>query len=108
VTVPDEAVEAALVAFSDRAMLVGSSHRDNLTAALEAAAPFVAAQAWDEGFEKGSDWGEWAAAPVREEPSDQTANPYRSGMQSVAEHLRGSDNATTVRAMLAKLRRSGT
>jgi hypothetical protein len=37
------------------------------------------ADAWDEGFDKGSDWGEWAAAPIREEPADQTANPYRSG-----------------------------
>jgi hypothetical protein len=52
-TVPDEAVEAALVAFSDRAMLVGSSHRDNLHAALEAAAPFIEKAAYERGWGAG-------------------------------------------------------
>lgn len=35
------------------------------------------AEAWAEGFEAGTDWGEWAAAPVREEPADAKANPYK-------------------------------
>lgn len=88
-TVSDEAVEAAakaefefefgktLADWADMCDDTRARYRRRSAAALTAAAPFIAAQAWDEGFEKGSDWGEWAGAPVREQPSD--TNPYRRG-----------------------------
>ena len=73
-TVPDEAVEAAkAVAWERYGSRPDSAYIRTL---LAAAAPFIAAQAWDEGFEKGSDWGEWAAAPVNHQPD--FTNPYRS------------------------------
>lgn len=47
--ISSEVMDAALVAFSDQAALPGTIHEYNLRAALEAALPIVAAQAWDEG-----------------------------------------------------------
>lgn len=68
-------MEAALVAFRDQAMLPGTIHEYNLRAALEAALPLVATQAWDEGFKQGG--------PMHDvnydDPDAHTRNPYRSG-----------------------------
>lgn len=71
-TIPDEAVEAAYDV--SQHLLITTAEIELI---LEAAAPFIAAEAWDEGFEKGTDWGDWAAAPVTPEPD--STNPYRSG-----------------------------
>lgn len=38
------------------------------------------AEAWDEGFEMGEDYGEWSGAPVRNQPS--RTNPYRTEASS--------------------------
>ena len=74
-TVPDEAVEAA------RSVLhpyVDDDHFDLtevVRAALTAAAPFIAAQAWDQGDKAGYE------ERATEDTSDYTpaTNPYRSG-----------------------------
>lgn len=42
-SVPDEALDVALTAFADTIGALGSSHRDGISAALAAAAPFIAA-----------------------------------------------------------------
>lgn len=61
--IPDEAVEAAARYMRARSI-------------LEAAASHLMAAAWDEGFDKGLDRGEWEAAPVRDEPVH--TNPYHT------------------------------
>lgn len=68
----NEAIDAALTAFSDEIAKVGSLHKDALIAALTAAAPFIMAQAWEEG---------WAHYRMHFSPNDPEygANPYRSG-----------------------------
>lgn len=74
-TVPDEAVEAAARAFRDTHYM-----GDSLMAALEAAAPIIAAQAWDEGEEAGIHNYRHAFLIHQVEPRERIANPYRSGM----------------------------
>jgi hypothetical protein len=65
--ISDEAVEAAARAWVQRHAQPGSwTVEENLRAALAAAAPFIAAQAWDEG---------WRSGIFR----DGNTNPYRSG-----------------------------
>jgi len=78
-TVPDEAVEAAARAYQSEVSYTGAPNWDDLTegrqllrvewmrTALTAAAPFIAAQAWDEGWKAGAEWME-PTGP----------NPYRS------------------------------
>lgn len=74
--ISDQAVEAAFEAFYSKCDVdFDAAHA--IVAALTAAAPFIAAQAWDEGFDKGAAWGDWAAAPINPEPD--STNPYRSG-----------------------------
>lgn len=41
---------------------------------LEAAAPVIGAQAWDEGYEVGFDWACWADRTY--DPQPDTTNPY--------------------------------
>lgn len=79
--IPDEAVEAALEAMEDMAFLIngelGTVYRhDAIRAALEAAAPFLMGQAWDEGAESTRDFQNrfWAAEDLALPP----ANPYRA------------------------------
>jgi hypothetical protein len=72
--IPEEAIEAALIVLR-RDDLWDLSDREECLAILEAAAPYMLAGAWDEGFDKGLDRGEWESAPVREEPLH--TNPYR-------------------------------
>jgi hypothetical protein len=58
-----------------------SAHQaDALTAAGFGPVKAAQSDAWDEGFEKGLDRGEWEAAPVREEPLH--ANPYRASIEA--------------------------
>lgn len=72
-TVPDEAVEAAAreaatdmgIQWDDLSESVKNLTRERLRKAFEAAAPFIAAQAWDAG---------WNAGLRFESPK----NPYRS------------------------------
>jgi len=62
-TVHDEAVEAAIVAVAREfaisqegeydATAIWGTPEEVIRHALEAAAPFIAAQAWDEGFKQG-------------------------------------------------------
>ncbi|QOT15895.1 hypothetical protein [Paenarthrobacter sp. YJN-5] len=76
-TVPDEAVEAAAWV-----VLTGTKNEFEAAtiarAALTAAAPFIAAQAWDEGFAAGKSR---AMRHMSDEPglSLNVPNPYRSG-----------------------------
>ena len=51
-----------------------------LTAAGFGPVQAVRAEAWDEGFEMGEDYGEWSGAPVRNQPS--RINPYRTEASS--------------------------
>lgn len=67
--IPDEAVEAALRVLPDGAGVY--VNRDDLRAILEAAAPYIAAQAWDEAIEAYKAWT-WD-----DENIDPLANPYR-------------------------------
>lgn len=71
--IPAEAVEAAHRAWREQAALEGSIFEYNLRAAMEAAAPFIAAAAWDR-----------AAASIVDEHGNPIAptnveNPYKSG-----------------------------
>jgi hypothetical protein len=71
-TISDDAVEAAHRAWRVQASTVGSIFEYNLRAALEAAAPYIAAQAWDR-----------AASSIVDEHGnpiipDSNTNPYRS------------------------------
>jgi hypothetical protein len=70
--IPDAAVDAAHKAWREQAKLDGSIFEYNLRAALEAAAPHIAAQAWDEGMEAmyATTSSEWP--PIAEQ------NPYRN------------------------------
>jgi hypothetical protein len=83
-TVPDEAVEAAAQRvwweFEGRPWLHATDEMKDpylyqVRLALTAAAPFIAAQAWDEGFKQGG--------PMHDvnydDPDAHTRNPYRSG-----------------------------
>ena len=88
-TVPDEAVEAAAKALAIVAWgeweyvpteLRGRMKRD-ARLALEAAAPFIAAQAWDEGSLAG--WSDRTRSFMRRQThaeyvANETTNPYRS------------------------------
>lgn len=51
--IPVEAVEAAHKAWREQAAQDGSIFEYNLQAALEAAAPYIRAFAWDDGYNKG-------------------------------------------------------
>ena len=89
-TVPDEAVEAAAEAiwlarpmqrttdgsplpFAEAKGYERRRHLDQARHALEAAAPFIAAQAWDEGHESGFQNAAYGTA------ENFYTNPYRSG-----------------------------
>lgn len=67
--ISDEAVEAAHRAWRVQAATEGTIFEYNLRAALEAAAPFIAAQAWDEGYQGCYDRYMYEPVPT---------NPYRS------------------------------
>jgi hypothetical protein len=82
--VPDEAVEAAKVAMQEVTPPPGVSKADwlkkhgrsaLLAGAIEAAAQFIAAQAWDEGFKQGGPMHD----VNMDDPDAHTRNPYRSG-----------------------------
>ena len=72
--ISDEAVEAAAKAYH-RALRQRKTGPNALLEALDAAAPYLKAEAWDEGWEAGSDdetdsyWGPRSVT---------TPNPYRS------------------------------
>jgi len=74
--IPDEAIEAAHRAWREQAALDGSIFEYNLRAALEAAAPFIAAVAWERGWVAREDlhaydvWGGEGEEPDR-------SNPYK-------------------------------
>lgn len=68
--ISDEAVKAAAIALYDRKHIEGVGLAD-VRRALEAAAPYLLAEAWDEGLEYRADGG--YIHPVEYE-----ANPYRS------------------------------
>ena len=73
--VPEEAVEAAARAWLERSTKPGSwTLEGSVRAALEAAAPFIAAKAWDEGVEYSASLlnGEEFASSFRKD------NPYRA------------------------------
>ena len=90
--VPDDAVEAAAEAWVSRHAQPGSwTLEQNLRAALEAAAPYFIQSAYEMGWEDGREGNRSHMPP--------------EVVLSVPEHLRGEDNATTVRAMLARLER---
>lgn len=90
-TVPDEAVEAAAKAIHEAGGFYkwedpeGWRERaasEEARAALTAAAPFIAAQAWDEGRLAG--WSNRTQSFIRqqtytEDVANATPNPYRSG-----------------------------
>jgi hypothetical protein len=73
--IPDEAVEAAYAHLGPDDTGFRYVNKARLRGLLEAAAPFIAAQAWDEGFKQGG--------PMHDEnmddPDAHTRNPYRSG-----------------------------
>lgn len=66
--IPDEAVEAAVHAYMQYPRTRGLDNTANMfRAALEAAAPFIAALAWDEGYTIGNAHnGRRDANPYRE------------------------------------------
>jgi hypothetical protein len=68
--ISDEAVEAAHKAWRAQAGTEGTIFEYNLRAALEAAAPYIAAEAWERGRE---DW--WDDLRIK---GSNTPNPYRS------------------------------
>lgn len=77
---PDEAVEAAARVLATQAGIISGSwewFRGEARAALAAAAPFIAAQAWDEGMRAGKSR---AMRHMSDEPglSLNIPNPYRS------------------------------
>lgn len=67
--ISDEAVEAAHKAWREQDALDSSIFEYNLRAALEAAAPYIAADAWDEGHNH---------CFRVEDPTRNDRNPYRS------------------------------
>ena len=70
--IPAEAIEAAHRAWREQANLPGTIFEYNLQAALEAAAPHLMAQAWDQGA--GAVWTFMSNQdPRRARPT----NPYR-------------------------------
>jgi len=73
--VPDEAVEAAANIIRERDYPDYTPDLDFARRVLRVAAPFIAAQAWDEGFKQGG--------PMHDvdydDPNAHTRNPYRSG-----------------------------
>jgi hypothetical protein len=70
--ISDEAVEAAHKAWRAQAATEETIFEYNLRAALEAAAPFIAAEAWEDG--QYAIWGYLANRSNRPRPT----NPYRS------------------------------
>jgi hypothetical protein len=68
--ISDEAVEAAHRAWRAQNTEPGTIFEYNLRAALEAAAPYLKADAWEEGF----DWGKSGEYTRLDEYE---ANPYR-------------------------------
>jgi hypothetical protein len=82
--ISDEAVEAAarnlyatFAPYSWESLLPSRQNiwRNQTRLALEAAAPFIAAQAWDEGFKQGGPMHD----VNMDDPDAHTRNPYRSG-----------------------------
>jgi hypothetical protein len=67
--ISDEAVEAAHKAWRSQASAEGTIFEYNLRAALEAAVPFIAAEAWHRGYVSALHNVEFYSA---------TTNPYRS------------------------------
>jgi hypothetical protein len=67
VNIPDEAVEAAHKAWRAQAGTEGTIFEYNLRAALEAAAPYLMEQAWNEGYDycNGDGVSEWVPNPYR-------------------------------------------
>lgn len=75
--IPDEAVEAAAKALYNKAFHLGLSLTEAEAAAevaLEAAAPFIAAQAWDEGMNDAWDNSETMQVSLQ---ALYAMNPYR-------------------------------
>jgi hypothetical protein len=75
--ISDEAVEAAHKAWRAQAATDGAIFEYNLRAALEAAAPYIAAEAWDEGARD----GQWNAEHIFQTDAGARhaiENPYRS------------------------------
>lgn len=70
-SIPAEAIEAAHKAWRAQAAQPGTIFEYNLQAALEAAAPHLMAQAWDEGRDALADFDHRQAGPY-------PTNPYRS------------------------------
>ncbi|MEQ4566233.1 hypothetical protein [Paenarthrobacter sp. CAP02] len=68
-TVPDEAVEAALVAVERLPTVSNRSRRKLVRAVLEAGAPVLMARAWDEGYDEAEHEPVYQHSPI---------NPYRS------------------------------
>jgi hypothetical protein len=76
VNISDEAVEAAHKAWRVQAGAEGTIFEYNLRASLEAAAPHIAAQAWDRGFDRG--FYDPLAGRDRDASESAASNPYRS------------------------------
>lgn len=78
----DAAVEAALSALFPKGPISEFSRTTwerTVNEILEAAAPHMLAEAWDDAFKKGAEWGEWGAGPATQsEPDNLNANPYRT------------------------------
>ena len=75
--VPEEAVTAALVARAEFKNQRGMDNAANLMRhILEAAAPHMLAEAWEAGFQKGSEFDGWSGAVDNYKPD--FTNPYRS------------------------------
>jgi hypothetical protein len=92
--IPAEAVEAAHKAWREQAAQDGSIFEYNLRAALEAAAPYMMAEAtddalraaWDKGYATATDgmkdvpanaWDEGYQSGVQDERPGRTKNPFR-------------------------------
>jgi len=71
--IPDKAVEAAVASFFAGFPRVHQQSKDDLRAALEAAAPHMLADAWDAGHSSGYAEGADVDLMIQETP-----NPYRT------------------------------
>jgi hypothetical protein len=78
--IPAEAVEAAAIAMEEAALVLigrdlGFLHRNDIArAALEAAAPYMLAAAWGEGFDRG--FYDPLAGRGRDASESAVTNPY--------------------------------
>jgi len=72
--------DAAVIAAAKIAWARYGSRPDHtyLRAILEAAAPHLMAEAWDEGFWKGAEWVESAGENSRSTSQRRFTNPHRS------------------------------